>query len=310
MKKQIASAFALITPAKNEAAYIEQTMASVTSQTLKPMRWIIVDDGSTDNTAAIVEKYSQDHTFIRLVRLSGARNRLFSNKAIAFKAGLEEIAGEDYTYVGNLDADITLPPAYYERIVDQFEHDPRLGIAGGIVYTKWREGFVTGDSAPDSVAGAIQLFRRECFEQIGGYLPLRRGGIDAAAEIMARMNGWAVRKYLECVVHENRRTGSGDGGALTACFKMGIRFHALGYSTTFYLVRSIYKMTESPVVIGSLAALAGFVYARLMRYPPSLPSHVVSYLRAEQMLKLKQKVLGPLASRVPVTQCGTTNSRS
>jgi poly-beta-1,6-N-acetyl-D-glucosamine synthase len=292
MTKAIAGKYALITPAKNEAKFIEQTIASVIAQTLKPEKWVIVDDGSADDTAAIVEKYLRAHEFIRLIKISGARNRLFSNKANAFKAGLQQLAGEDYAYIGNLDADITLPPEYYENVIDGFERDPRLGIAGGIVYTKFRNRFVTGDSAPDSVAGAIQLFRRECFEQIGGYLPLRRGGIDAAAEIMARMTGWTVRKDPNNKVYENRQTGSATSGTLAACFNMGIRFHSLGYSPVFYAVRSIYKMTESPAVIGSLIAVLGFISAGLLQYPISLPADAVSYLRAEQMAKLKQMLFG------------------
>jgi len=131
------------------------------------------------------------------------------------------------------------------------------------------------------------LFRRECFQQIGGYLPLRQGGIDAAAEITARMKGWTVRKFPENQVWEHRTTGTANDRVLAANFKWGMRFHSLGYGTLFYVIRSIAKMKNKPYFIGSMVALVGFLYARLRGYPIALPNEIVSYLRKEQNQKLR-----------------------
>ncbi|HUY14098.1 MAG TPA: glycosyltransferase family A protein [Terriglobia bacterium] len=284
--------YVLITPARDEEQHIEETIKSVLSQAVKPARWVIVDDRSTDRTAEIVGKYLPASPFITLLRLDGIGRRNFGSKVAAFNAGLMLLEGTQYTFIGNLDADISFAPDYYANILAEFQNDPILGVAGGIVYTRTGIGFSTDDTAPDSVGGAVQVFRRDCFDQIGGYIPLPNGGIDAAAEIMARMNGWTVRKFPENKVWEHRRTGSAGTNLLASMYKLGVRFHALGYSTGFFILRSAYKAKSRPFLVGSAATLLGFLWARLRRYPMSLPPEAVSYLRAEQRNKLKEFLFG------------------
>ena len=184
-----------------------------------------------------------------------------------------------------------MAPNYYEHIISEFETDPQLGIAGGAVYTKVGRKLVTCDQTVDSVGGAVQLFRRECFEQLGGYMRLECGGIDAAAEIQARMNGWKVRKFPANIVFEQRRTGSASRTFLTCKYNEGLRFHSLGYSTLFYICRTVYRVRDKPLFFGSSVALFGFLHAKFKRYPLCLPPRVVSYLRREQITKLKRKIL-------------------
>lgn len=289
------SKYVLITPARNEELFIRKTISCVLAQTLKPSRWVIVDDGSTDRTAEIVAPYVTNYSFISLLKIQSRAGRSFGKKVAAFNAGLSLLKKVDCAFVGNLDADVSLAPDYYENIIAEFERDSRLGIAGGIVYTKIGRKFISYDSAPDSVGGAIQLFRKKCFDQVGGYLALKYGGVDAAAEIIARMKGWKVKKFPEHLVWEYRRTGSAEEGIVQAKYKEGARFHSLGYSPLFYLLRSAYKLNQRPFVIGSTLALLGFLSAKARRYPVCLPPDAVSYLRSEQAGKLRHILFGSLS---------------
>jgi len=307
--------YVLITPAKNEQLNIRRTIESVISQTIRPFKWIIVDDTSSDTTTEIVRKYSSEYEFITLLEIKTSSGRNFSKKVAAFNAGLKLLECANYSYIGNLDADISVASDYYEQIIAEFERDPALGIAGGAVHTTIDGRFVAYDQTLDSVGGAVQLFRRECFDQVGGYIPLEFGGIDAAAEIMARMHGWAVRKFPKLKVYEHRRTGTAENGPLAAMYNLGVRFHSLGYSTTFYIFRCLYRLKNKPLLIGSCLSLLGFVCAKLKGYPVRLPREAASYLRAEQTGKLRhelfsrsRKVIQSVA-RLPVEVAAMVRSR-
>jgi biofilm PGA synthesis N-glycosyltransferase PgaC len=291
--------YVLITPAKNEEPFIEKTIMSVVKQTVRPAKWVIVDDGSMDRTAEIVSSYLPSHEFIHLVRIRPCMTRDFGRKVAAFNAGLEALGDIPYRFIGNLDADISLPPDYYATILSEFEHEPHLGLAGGMIHLRIGKNFMSRHTASDSVSGGVQLFRRECFRDVGGYLPLPGGGEDAAAEVMARMHGWLVRKVPHRDAYEQRRTGTAQNGVLRARYKEGVRFHSLGYGTTFYLCRCVYRMGDRPFLIGSLLSLLGFLTAELRGYPVYLPALAVLYLRSEQRRKLRQ-MLRQLITGVPL----------
>jgi glycosyltransferase involved in cell wall biosynthesis len=278
--------YVLITPVRDEEDFVRFALDSVVAQTRPPQRWVIVDDASRDTTAAVLEQYAKRHDFIRIVRIADRGDRNFARKAEAFKRGLEELRECDYDFIGNLDGDISFASDYYARVLAEFDLDARLGIAGGIVYTNVAGRFETTDKTVDSVAGAVQLFRRGCFEAVGGYPALTWGGIDAAAEITARMCGWRVHKFPQLRVFEHRRTGSAQDRPLAARVREGRKFHSLGYHPLFYLARCVYRVIDRPLVIGSLAAMAGFFESVLMRRPIALDAGVVRYLRREQKAKL------------------------
>lgn len=283
------SDYLLITPARNEEKVIESTIQSMLAQSRRPVKWFIVDDGSTDRTYEIVHSYAAAHDFIELVRSDESRTapRHFARKVHAFNKGVSAADSLPYSFIGNLDADILLPSNYYEGILECFEKDPQLGITGGVLYTQAGSRFVCDDTSLDSIGGAIQLFRRRCFEDIGGYSPIESGGIDTAAEVSARMKGWRVRKWPEYKVYEQRATGSVGQSSIKARFKEGVRCHALGYSTLFYLARCAYKCTSNrPFLVGSVSSLAGFVWGKMRGYPVRVPDATVQYLRTEQWSKL------------------------
>ena len=283
--------YALITPAKNEAAFLERTILSVIAQTWRPLRWVIVDDGSTDGTAQLVAMFAERYDFIRLVsRCNTGAGRTFASKVYAFNAGLAELEGLPYDLIGNLDADMTLPCDYYANTIAAFEGDCEVGLAGGAVFYPSRTGYETNDMTPDSVGGAVQLFRRECFEQIGGYTPLECGGVDAAAEIVARMYGWRVLKLPHNPAFEERRTGGAHPGFFRRLYREGVQFHRLGYSMGFYLLRCIYRLNQTPVCLGSLASFLGYLASALKRSPACLTPEAVRYLRNEQNRKLHTRL--------------------
>ena len=220
--------YVLITPARNEERFIAKTLESMVAQTLPPERWVIVDDGSTDKTAEIVEPYAARFPWIELVRRPQHVQRSFAGKVYAFNAGLERVRQLEFEIIGNLDADLSFHPDYLEFLTAKFTEDLTLGVAG----TPFTEdgGY---DTAKDSFEGEnyvarwCQLFRRKCFEEIGGYVPNRAGGVDWIAVTSARMKGWEVRSFPEKRFHHYRTLGTAQRGT----FRCSVRFTGTAYSS-------------------------------------------------------------------------------
>lgn len=279
--------YVLITPARNEEVTIETTIQSVTRQTVPPKRWIIVSDGSTDRTDEIIEFYAKAHGFIHYQRRDNGGQRDFSSKVHTFNMGYRALDGVEYSYIGNLDADISLDPFYYERVLARFESNQRLGIAGGLRYDLYRGRFEKVICARDSVGGPIQLFRRKCFEDVGGFIPLETGGEDAVAEIMARMCGWEVQTFPELKVYHHRSTGTASANILLARFRDGMRNYAIGYHPLFEMAKCIRRLAAPPYLIGALLMLAGYCRAFYRRDERPLPKAFLLYFRNEQLSKLR-----------------------
>lgn len=251
--------YVLITPARNEEAFIERTIQSVIKQTVLPLRWVIVSDGSTDRTNEIVERYALEHSWIAGVFLPPRAERHFAGKAHAFNAGQERVRGLNYDVIASLDGDVSFDdPFYFEFLLKQFVEDSRLGVAG----TPFREGTVQYDyrfSRKEHVSGACQLFRRECFEAIGGYTPLKAGGIDLVAVVSARMKGWRTQTFTEKFCLHHRPMGTAQSRVLAAIFKGGYSDYAMGVHPLWELCRSIYQMSRKPRVVGGALGLTGYL---------------------------------------------------
>jgi biofilm PGA synthesis N-glycosyltransferase PgaC len=279
--------YVLVTPARNEDAVIGDTIRSVVAQTVLPRKWIIVSDGSTDRTDEIVLEIAREYKFIMLLRRSeGGAARGFDSKVRAFREGCEQLHNLNYDFIGNLDADVTFAPNYFESVFQQFRANPRLGVAGGIVHELVGDNFIPQRISLNSVAGAVQTFRRECYERIGGYVPLRYGGIDSAAEIMARMHGWKVQTFPQFEVRHHRRVASGSGGLLKREWRHGLRHYSLGYHPLFELLRNAYKLPERPYVVGAGLMTLGYLWAFATGRARELPEETVRYLQAEQRERL------------------------
>jgi len=280
--------YVLITPAHNEERFIRKTLDSMVAQTLLPERWVIVDDGSTDRTGEIVEGYASRYPWIELVRRPERIDRSFAGKVYAFKTGFERIASLSFEIVGNLDGDLSFDPDYLAFLIEKFGEDPALGVAG-TPFTEDGEY----DSARDSfegenhVAGGCQLFRRQCFEQVGGYIPNRAGGIDWIAVTTARMRGWRTRSFPGKRFHHYRSLGTAGRSGMAASFSYGEKDYYLGGSPVWQLFRVSYRMTKRPVVIQGLALLAGYCWAALRRAERPVTPELMRFHRREQMKKLK-----------------------
>ena len=279
--------YVLISPARNEERLIEKTIQSMITQTCLPRKWVIVNDGSTDGTESVVSKYLPEHPWIELVNLPVRRDRSFAGKVFAFNAGLERVKGLEYEVLGNLDSDTSFVPDYLEFLLAKFQQDAHLGVAGTIFR---EDGYSSGADSfegQNHVAGGCQLFRRACFEQIGGYIPNRAGGIDWIAVTTARMKGWTTRSFREKYFYHYRSLGTAERSLLASMFSYGEKDYYLGGHPLWELFRVTYRAVKKPYVVGGLALLAGYVsaFARRMKRPVS--DELMRFHRKEQLAKLK-----------------------
>jgi glycosyltransferase involved in cell wall biosynthesis len=280
--------YVLITPARNEGRFIAKTLDSVVAQTLLPERWVIVDDGSTDRTAEIVESYAKRHSWIELIQRPQRQDRSFAGKVHAFNAGLERVRSLEFEVIGNLDADVSFEPDYLEFLTQRLSEDPTLGVAG-TPFTQDGDYDTARDSfeGENHVAGGCQLFRRQCFQEVGGYIPNPAGGIDWIAVTTARMKGWKTRSFPEKRFHHYRTLGSADRSSIAASFSYGEKDYYLGGSPVWQLFRVAYRMTKRPIVIDGLALLSGYCWAALRRIGRPVSRELMRFHRREQMMKLK-----------------------
>jgi len=179
--------YVLITPARNEAAFIEQTIESVVAQTVRPVKWVIVSHGSTDGTDEIATQYTANTPWLELIRMPERRERDSAGKVRAFNVGYTRMAGLKYDVIGSLDADISFEPDYFSLLLEKLSSDPGLGVVGTPFQETSGQVYDYRFVSVEHVSGACQVFRRECFEQIGGYLPVKGGSIDHIAVITTRM---------------------------------------------------------------------------------------------------------------------------
>jgi poly-beta-1,6-N-acetyl-D-glucosamine synthase len=286
------SSYVLVTAAYNEGRLIEQTISSIVSQSVRPKKWVIVSDGSSDNTDEIVERYAKRYEFLYFHRVCEDHPRNFAAQVNAINLGLSLLEGTEYSFVGNIDADITLDPNYFKRLLNEFRKDDRLGIGGGAICERARNGVFKdrpGNSI-GSVAHACQLFRRKCFDAIGGaYLPLPYGGPDTYAEILARKSCWRVASFTHLKVFHHRRTASA-GGVLRGCFRQGKMDYSLGTLPLFEAFKLLRRILVKPYLVGAIARCAGFLHSYWRREKRDIPQDVLLYFRNEQRRRLAQLV--------------------
>ena len=283
--------YVLITAAKNEADFIESTIKSVVSQTLQPKKWIIASDHSTDGTDDIVNKYSNDYSFISLFRFDGTLNRNFASKVHAIRAAFDLLKDLDFDFIGILDADITFDENYYKNIIKKFDELGKLGIAGGGFYDVYDSKKIKISYSPYSVRGAVQLFRRKCFEEIGGIYPLRWGGEDSVACANARMHGWEVKTFEDLVVLHNRKTSSVvELNIFKARLLGGKKEYNRGIIPLVAFLNSTRHLFDNPIIIGSLIQIFGYWLSFLKREKLIFPEKLQKFIRSEQKLRLKKSI--------------------
>jgi poly-beta-1,6-N-acetyl-D-glucosamine synthase len=285
--------YVLITPARNEAKFIELTLKSMVAQTIKPLRWVIVSDGSTDGTDEIIKKYTSPHEWIELLSLPVHQQRSFAGKVTAFNAGYEKVKGLDYEVIGNLDGDISFEPGYLEFLVNKFAENPKLGVAG----TPYKENEAVHDErfkSPDHVSGACQMFRRQCFEEIGGFPAIKTGGVDLIALLSAQAKGWQTKRFDEMSCMHHRNVGSGDhSGVLRRLLNRGRKDYLLGSHPAFEIFRGILQMKNRPFIVGGTLMIFGYFWAMVCCVKRSMPKELIIIRQHDQMERLRDALRHP-----------------
>jgi glycosyltransferase involved in cell wall biosynthesis len=279
--------YVLITPARNEETFLEKTIQSVIKQTILPAKWVIVNDGSTDATSSIVRRYLADHRWMELVDLPVRRDRNFAAKVYAFNAGQERVRDIEYDIIGNLDADVSLDEDHFEFLQNEFKKNPSLGVAGTIFKEQGYSSETDSFEGQNHVSGQCQLFRRRCFEEIGGYRPNKAGGIDWMAVTTARMMGWKTRSFREKSFFHHRTLGTAERGRFASSFSYGEKDYYLGGHPVWELFRATYRMTKRPYLLDGVALGSGYLWAFLRRVKRPVSDELMRFHRKEQMQKLR-----------------------
>jgi biofilm PGA synthesis N-glycosyltransferase PgaC len=211
----------------------------------------------------------------------------------AFYAGFDRIKGLEYDIVGNLDADITFEKYYFEFLLKKFTENPNLGVAGTPFVEDSGLAYNFTFTNIEHVSGACQLFRNACFKDIGGYVPIKEGGIDWVAVTTARMKGWKTRTFTDMVCYHHRKIGTGTAKPWQTGFKQGRKDYCLGGHPLWQVFRCVYQITRKPYVVGGLSLLSGYAWAMISGARRPVSKELMRFHRAEQMCRLRS-----LASRV------------
>lgn len=281
------TAFVIITPARNEAALIEKTLESVIRQTSLPLRWVIVDDASTDNTFEIIKRYAACHSWIEVVQMSALQGRSFAAKVAAFNLGYAKVKNLSYEVIVNIDADVSFAPDYFEFVLSKFREDRKLGVAGTVFeedgYSSDRHSF----EGQRHVPGGCQFFRKQCFEDVGGFVANPAGGVDWIAVTTARMLGWKTKSFREKSFYHHRHLGTAERSLFSSLFSYGSKDYYLGGHPLWEACRVVYRMTERPYLLGGVALGLGYGSAMICRVKRPVSRELMAFHRKEQMLKLR-----------------------
>jgi hypothetical protein len=285
----------LVSPVYDEGANLERTAAALAAQTRRPDRWLVIDDGSRDDTLAVARRLEREIDFMSVAeaprRLDpGADNLALAREAHAFNAGLELCGWRDYELIGKLDGDVELPPEWFATLLERFCLYPRLGLAGGRLAEPGRRGWQTIPIPAHHVHGAVKLYRRRCLEAIGG-VPARLGW-DTIDETYARMRGYETRSYPDLVARHHRPYGSADG-RLRGRARHGECAWILHYGFPWVALRSLKVARVPPRGLSGLAFLGGYLGAAARRAPRVEDPEFRRFVRGE----LRARMLGAPAGR-------------
>jgi glycosyltransferase involved in cell wall biosynthesis len=277
--------YILITPARDEAEHLEETIQSVAAQTILPAQWVIVDDGSKDATGTIIDHAAKRYPWITAIHRGDRGFRQAGGGVVAtFNQGYERLVAADWDLLGKLDADLTFAPDYFERALAEFERDPRLGIGGGAIYHEAEDGELVIEKNPIfHVRGATKLYRRECWQGLGGLV--QAPGWDTIDEVKANMLGWTTRSFPELRVTHGRFTGAAVG-AWRDSVKNGRANYVTGYHPLFMLAKCLGRLPKRPYLIGSFGLMWGFLSSYWKRSPRIEDAQLLRYTRDQQLRRL------------------------
>lgn len=257
----ISLAYVIITPAKDEANHIEEVLKSVCAQTIKPHKWVIVNDGSKDNTKELIESYARKYDWIQVLNVKNSEEvRAGGQKVVrAFYKGFEQIENHDYEFIVKLDADLILPDNYFQEVARAFKNNEKIGLCGGFCLNKRNGQLIKEKSAPYHVRGAFKAYRRECFEEIGGIKEVWNwDGID---EMTAMYLGWETACLDLPVIH--LRPTSQTYNAINHAFECGKENYRMRSALTLTLIRFTKYLSKRPICISAFSFLYGYWAARI-----------------------------------------------
>jgi len=279
----------LITAAKNEEALIGQTLASVVSQSLRPLEWVIVDDGSTDRTRTIVQEFAEKYSWIQLVAKPCRSERDFAAVVHAIDTGISACRAKDYDYVGLIDADLRFESNYFQAIIQHLENHPRSGLVGGMVVD-------VGDSKDQlptnrqDVPGASQFFKRACFEAVLPLIAIPEGGWDAITCAKARMAGFETCLLTDYIVDHLKPRNVAHGGMVKRTWQFGVRDYALGYHPLYESLKCLGRIKNRPYIVGAAVWMLGYLTSALKRRQRYIPEDFLTFLRAEQINRIHHTI--------------------
>jgi hypothetical protein len=279
-----ANAYVVISPCRNEQDYMRRTLDTVLAQTVPPALWVIVDDGSTDTTPAILADYAARHPCLRIVHKPDRGHRAVGPGVVeAFYAGLATVDLESFPFLCKLDLDLDLPPRYFEALLERMHADPRLGSASGKPYMRLSSGRLVSEKCGDEMSvGMTKFYRTACFRQIGGFV--REVMWDAIDCHKARQLGWTVRSWDEPDLRFEhlRPMGSSQKGVLTGRARHGFGQYYMGSDPLYFAATCAFRMAHPPYVIGGLAMLWGYAEAWLRGLPQHADAELRRFVRAYQ----------------------------
>lgn len=280
---QTRATYVVITPTRNEERYLSLTIASMIAQAVKPLMWVVVNDGSVDRTGALIDEAASGHPWIRAVHRQDRGSRQAGSGVIeAFYDGYALVDGKEWDYVVKLDGDLSFDPDYFDRCLREFELDPALGIAGGTC-CKETDGkrlpeFV--NEPPFHVRGPSKIYRNACFKAIGGLI--KAPGWDTVDLIEANRLGWKTRTFPHIELTHLRATG-GAYGSWSNVVKNGLANYVTGYHPLFMLFKCLKRFFMRPYMIEGVGLMVGFLKGYWKRIPQTGGRQTIAYLRRQQM---------------------------
>lgn len=276
--------YIVITPVRDEDEHLISTIESMLAQTIRPVEWVIVNDGSVDGTAAIIDDYADRFSWIHAVHRGNRGFRKSGGGVVeAFNDGLGAITASDWDFIVKLDGDLAFEAGYFESCFEMFQRDPRLGVGGGVICYLEEDGSKRFEECPEfHVRGATKIYRRACWEAIGGFWPAP--GWDTIDEVKANMRGWSTRSFGDLHLVHHRLTGSADGpwGGL---IKNGRANYISGYHPLFMIAKCGSRLLRGQFR-SPLALFYGFLTGYLKRIPRVKDPEMIRYLRGQQLKRL------------------------
>jgi biofilm PGA synthesis N-glycosyltransferase PgaC len=278
--------YAVISPVRNEQQYLPLTIESVVAQTVRPLCWVIVNDGSTDSTGSIADRAAEQHRWIKVLhRIDRGFRQAGGGVMESFFEGYRLIEGETWQFLVKLDGDLSFESSYFRECFARFASDPKLGIGGGTVCNTVNGAWCVESKVDPAfhVRGATKIYRRECWQEIGGLI--RAPGWDTLDEIKANMLGWGTRTFPDIRLIHHRPAGQAYG-KWSNWIKNGRANYMVGYHPVFMFLKCVRRMFERPYLIAACGLWVGFVGGYLRRVPQADEKQAIAYFRRQQINRL------------------------